>query len=103
MFGPLGDPVTDDPVLTPWLDPITRLGAAVETLLAAEEPFGIDLTSLAATALDDAAGHPETWGETHVLADPRLRAGARPGGPPSRRSRCPATSTACVHRVDAGG
>ena len=67
VFGPLGEPVTDDPVLTPWLDPITRIGVAVETLLAAEEPFGIDLTRLAATALDDVAGNPETWGETHVL------------------------------------
>ena len=30
-------------------------------------PFGIDVRRLATAALDDAADHPATWGETHVL------------------------------------
>jgi penicillin amidase len=67
VFGPLAEPVVDDPVLAPWLDPTARIGVAVEGLITAEKPFGIYLARLAAAALDDAAGHPETWGETHVL------------------------------------
>ncbi len=39
----------------------------MEGLIAAGEPFGFDLPRLAGLALDDAAGHPATWGETHVL------------------------------------
>ncbi len=67
VFGPLAEPLTDDEVLAPWLDPTARIGLAVEGLVAAEKPFGIDLARLAAEALDDAAGHPDTWGESHVL------------------------------------
>jgi penicillin amidase len=67
VFGPLAEPLTDDPVLAPWLDPTARIGVAVEGLISAGKPFGIDLPRLAADALDDAAGHPDTWGESHVL------------------------------------
>lgn len=54
------------PVLAPWLDLTTRVGLAIETLLLAPTPFGLDLAALAVAALDDAAGHPDTWGATHV-------------------------------------
>ena len=64
-----------------WTRP-TRIGLAVEALIAAEEPFGIDLPRLAAAALDDAAGHPDDLGrDARADADPRVRgARARPGG-----------------------
>ncbi|MET0525400.1 MAG: penicillin acylase family protein [Nocardioides sp.] len=67
VFGPLAEPLTDDQVLAPWLDPTARIGGAVEGLVAADKPFDIDLVRLASEALDDAAGHPDTWGESHVL------------------------------------
>ena len=67
VFAPLAQPVCDDPVLAPWLEPAVRIGLAVETLVAAGAPFGLDLSTLAAAALDDAADHPATWGETHVV------------------------------------
>ena len=98
VFGPLANPLTDDEVLAPWLDPTARIGLAVEGLVAADKPFGIDLPRLAGLALDDAAGHPATWGESHVLTPihafellaPDLDAPAVPEVP------CPATSTACA-------
>jgi penicillin amidase len=65
VFAPLAEPVVDDPVLAPWLHPTARIGAAVEALIAARTPFGIDLPDLATRALDDAAEHADTWGETH--------------------------------------
>jgi penicillin amidase len=58
------------PVLAPYLDITAWIGLALETILAASaagEPFGIDVRRLATAALDDAAGHPTTWGATHVL------------------------------------
>ena len=59
------------PVFAPYLDLTATVGLALETIMAAAEvgrPFGIDVRRLATLALDDAAGHPATWGETHVLA-----------------------------------
>lgn len=44
-----------------------RVGAALESLVAAGAPFGLDLPALARGALDDAAGHSATWGATHVV------------------------------------
>jgi penicillin amidase len=67
------------------------VGLALETILGAGEPFGIDVPHLAALALDDAAGHVATWGDTHVFApthgfdpgDPDLVAPAVPRAPVS--------------------
>ena len=67
VFGPLADAIVDEPALLPWLNPTARVSAAVESLLAQKKPFGIDVVALAAGALEDAAGHPATWGETHVV------------------------------------
>lgn len=64
----LAEPPALNPVLAPWLDLTTRVGLAFETLLATPSPFGLDLTSLATAALDDAAGHADGWGVGHVLA-----------------------------------
>lgn len=50
-----------------FLDLTASVGLALETIVAAGEPFGIDVRRLATAALDDACGHPPTWGATHVL------------------------------------
>ncbi|MCW2772522.1 MAG: putative Penicillin acylase 2 [Nocardioides sp.] len=67
VLAPLAEPLTGDPVLAPWLDVATRIGLALESLVAAGTPYGIDLRAHARDALDDAAGHPATWGATHVV------------------------------------
>ena len=67
------------------------VGLALESLCAAGTPFGIDVRRLATEALDDTAGHPDTWGATHVfgpthgfdLADADLEAPALPATPVS--------------------
>lgn len=67
VFAPLTDP-GHEPVFHSWLDPVERLGHALETLAATGTPYGLDMRAIAGAALDDAAGHPRTWGTTHVLA-----------------------------------
>ena len=68
VLAPLAEPIVDDPELAPWLTVTGRVALALEALVAARTPYGIDLAGLATAALDDAAGHPATWGETHVVA-----------------------------------
>ncbi|MGB0102326.1 MAG: penicillin acylase family protein [Nocardioides sp.] len=68
VFAPLTEPLVDDPVLQPWLDVVGRIGVALESLIDAVTPFGLDLRALAGQALDDAAGHAATWGATHVVS-----------------------------------
>jgi penicillin amidase len=68
VFAPFLGPSSHDLVFAPWLDVAGRIGLALETLVAAGSPYGIDLAGLARLALDDAAEHPATWGETHVFA-----------------------------------
>ncbi|MGY2702325.1 MULTISPECIES: penicillin acylase family protein [unclassified Nocardioides] len=68
VLAPLAEPLVDDPELTPWLTVTAHVALALEALVEARTPFGIDLAALATAALDDAAGHPATWGETHVVA-----------------------------------
>ena len=85
---PLAEPVTDDPVLAPWLDPTARIGCAVEALLAAghavrDRPRRGSPPPPSTTP----PATRETWGETHVLtpihafdvlgARPRRTGGAR--------------------------
>lgn len=67
VFAPLAEPIVDDQVIRPWLDVAARVGGALESLIGAGAPFGLDLPALARLALDDAAGHPATWGATHVV------------------------------------
>lgn len=68
VLAPLAEPLVDDPELAPWLTVTGRVALALEALVVARTPFGIDLAALATAALDDAAGHPATWGATHVVA-----------------------------------
>lgn len=71
VLEPLHRPLVTDPAtgpaLAPWLTPAGRVALALESLVRAGRPFGIDLGALAVAALADAAGHPATWGETHVV------------------------------------
>lgn len=68
VFEPLAEQLLDDAVFAPMLDVAGKIGYAIETLVAAGSPYGLDLRALAQQALDDAAGHPDTWGATHVFA-----------------------------------
>jgi penicillin amidase len=66
VFEGLATPAVDDPVLLPALDLRARVAAGLESLLAADTPFGIDVRGHAAAALDEA----ETggaWGDRHPL------------------------------------
>ena len=86
VFAGLLDPFVHGPVFAVYLDLTASVGLALETILAADDPFGIDVRRLSALALDDAADHAGTWGDTHRfstthgfdLADPDLLA---PGVP----------------------
>lgn len=60
-------PAPYDEGLWPWLDVRTRVGLALEALVAAERPFGLDVARSATEALEDAAEALRPWGETHVL------------------------------------
>jgi penicillin G amidase len=67
VLAPLLDDAGHGPLFAPYLELVSHVGPALERLAEARSPFGIDLRRLATDALDDAADHPETWGETHVL------------------------------------
>jgi penicillin amidase len=67
VFVPLTRPIIDDPIFAPALDLTSHIGLALEGLVAADSPYGIDVHAHALAALSDAAGHPSTWGETHVV------------------------------------
>ena len=79
------------PLFAPYLSLAASVGLALEPLVDARTPFGIDVRRLATHALDDAAGHPEAWGDTHVfgpthafdLADADLEPPAVPAAPVS--------------------
>ena len=67
VLAPLLDDSVHGPLFAPYLELAVHVGLALEPLVEARTPFGVDLRRLATEALDDADGHPETWGETHVL------------------------------------
>lgn len=70
VFADLLDSGVHGAVFAPYLDLTASVGLAIETIVAASaagDPFGVDVRRLATVALDDAAGHPPTWGATHVL------------------------------------
>ncbi len=67
VLAPLLDDSVHGPLFAPYLELAVSVGLALEPLANAHLPFGIDVRRLATDALDDAAGHPEAWGDTHVL------------------------------------
>ncbi len=93
----LHEPYADDRCSTPGSTSTARIGLGCRALLAAGSRSGSTCQPLAATALDDVAGHPETWGETHVLTP--IHAFEVHGLDLARGARSPvstATSTACA-------
>jgi penicillin amidase len=68
VFGPLRDDSVYGPLFAPYLSVEASVGWALEPLVTGPTPFGIDVRRLATEALEDAAGHPDAWGDTHVFA-----------------------------------
>lgn len=68
VLAPLLDDSGHGALLAPYLTLASNVGLALEPLAAAGTPYGIDVRRLAVEALEDAAGHPEAWGETHVFS-----------------------------------
>jgi penicillin amidase len=64
----LQDASAHGPLFAPYLSLEAGVGFALESLVVARTPFGIDLRRLATLALEDAAGHPDEWGDTHVFS-----------------------------------
>jgi penicillin amidase len=67
-LAPLLDASGHGPLFAPWLSLEASVGLALEALVLARTPYGIDMRRLATHALADAAGHPDAWGETHVFS-----------------------------------
>lgn len=69
VFAPLREPSAYPALFDPWLGLAGRVADALDSFLTAGSPFGLDLSALAAEALETvaAAGHPSSWGETHVF------------------------------------
>jgi penicillin amidase len=57
-------------VFRPWLALVPRVAFALESLLRAEELYGIDRGPIVRAAVEEVAGNPPdgTWGDTHRLA-----------------------------------
>lgn len=70
VLAPLREPSPYPALFDPWLDLTGRLAHQLDRLLRAGSPWGIDLSALAARALEEVAagGPPATWGATHVWA-----------------------------------
>jgi penicillin amidase len=68
VLAPLQDASGHGPLFAPYLSLEASVGLALEELVAARTPYGIDLRRLATLALEDAAGHPDAWGATHVFS-----------------------------------
>ena len=94
-FAAMRDDSVYGPLFAPYLSLEASVGWGIESLANAGTPYGIDLRRLATEALEDAAGHPDAWGDTHVfdpthafdLADPDLAPPRVPTTPVSRRHR----------------
>jgi penicillin amidase len=69
VLGPLHAPSGFDELFAPWTDPTSRVGLALDGVVAGLGRLGGDPAPAAAAALDDVAGgaDPGTWGERHVL------------------------------------
>jgi penicillin amidase len=67
-FEPLHDDLVYGALFAPYLSVEAYVGWGLEPLVDARTPFGIDVRRLATDALEDAAGHPDAWGDTHLFA-----------------------------------
>ena len=89
------------PLFAPWLNPVARVGFALETLLAKGPDHGIDVKEASRRALEEAAAAAPagTWGASHTLLPLHALADHGTGGAASVPA-VPATElsgdTACV-------
>jgi penicillin amidase len=67
VFGPLLDDRVHGELFAPYLSLPASVGTALEPLARAKTPYGLDLRRLATQALEDAVGHPDAWGQTHLF------------------------------------
>ncbi|MGI5278310.1 penicillin acylase family protein [Streptomyces rochei] len=69
-LAPAAVPPAYPEVLQPWLALVPRIAYALEHLLRAEDPYGIDRAEAVRAALEEVAAGPPagTWGDTHRLA-----------------------------------
>ncbi|MEU4306964.1 penicillin acylase family protein [Streptomyces rochei] len=69
-LAPAAVPPAYPEVLQPWLALVPRIAYALEHLLRAEDPYGIDRAEAVHAALEEVAAEPPagTWGDTHRLA-----------------------------------
>ncbi|MFE6421575.1 penicillin acylase family protein [Streptomyces rochei] len=69
-LAPAAVPPAYPEVLQPWLALVPRIAYALEHLLRAEDPYGIDRAEAVRAALEEVAAEPlaGTWGDTHRLA-----------------------------------
>ncbi|GAA1346572.1 GNAT family N-acetyltransferase [Falsarthrobacter nasiphocae] len=67
MLAPLGEDSGLSPLFAPWLDPASRIGYALPTVIRHAPRFGLDLGHLALEAARRAAavGPARPWGESH--------------------------------------
>ncbi len=92
-LAPAAVPPAYPEVLQPWLALVPRIAYALEHLLRAEDPYGIDRAEAVRAALEEVAAEPPPAPGATPTASP-------PGGPcrtpPAARSPAsPATTTAC--------
>ena len=66
---PLTEPHGHSPLFGPWLNPSSRVGFALETLIADGPLAGIGVADAAREALEEvaAAAQAETWGSSHTV------------------------------------
>ncbi|MET8948128.1 penicillin acylase family protein [Streptomyces sp. NPDC004542] len=69
-FAALAEPPAYPEVLLPWLALLPRVGYALEHLLTADDPYGVDRAAAVRAAVEEVAAAPPTgtWGDRHRLA-----------------------------------
>lgn len=94
LLAPLARPSGHSPLFSPWLNPVSRVGFALDTIVAQGGEAGLDVAAAAAEALEVAAASPSSaaWGRRHTvlplhaLADYPETGAAVPAVPPTALS-----------------
>ncbi|MFD0758259.1 penicillin acylase family protein [Arthrobacter ulcerisalmonis] len=69
QLAPLAQPHGHSPLFAPWLNPASRVGFALETILLKGAQLGLNVPAAARQALEEVAAAPLAgpWGATHTL------------------------------------
>lgn len=69
LLAPLAAPAGHSSLFAPWLNPVSRVGFALETIIVKGGGHGIDVAAAAGRALEAAAASPSSaaWGESHAV------------------------------------